>query len=143
MWWVGYVRGSRGWRVLRPPARGVLSLREHLSPTGQPFAACGVAEPDGTAPRRIARASASTDATASKPHLHAVPSRGSPPSSRAAPLASAASTTLARSRAGLLSAVYHQSRRQCRPTSHQMKLQRWCVASVVVIRSRWLKQWLR
>jgi hypothetical protein len=35
-------------RVLRTPAQGAVSLREHLSPTGQPppVATCVVAEPD-------------------------------------------------------------------------------------------------
>jgi hypothetical protein len=80
-----------GDRVLRPPTRGAVSLREYLSPTGQPpfggclwsrrarrvappkLAACGVAEPNVPAPASVgacgvaapdeaARASASTDA---------------------------------------------------------------------------------
>jgi hypothetical protein len=83
-----------GDRVLRPPARVAVSLREHLSPTGQPplwwlsvespspmcrpppVAACGVAEPDVPAPTPVgacgvaapdeaACVSASTDAVAS------------------------------------------------------------------------------
>jgi hypothetical protein len=92
VWWIGYVRGSHGWRS-RPPtadsgggvAKGVpepdgtAPLRwlpvESPSPTCRPpkLAACGVAEPNVPAPASVgacgvaapdeaARASASTDA---------------------------------------------------------------------------------
>jgi hypothetical protein len=49
------------------------------------------------------------------PRLHAVPSRESPPSSRATAPASAGS------RVGLPTAVYHRSHRRCRPTSRPME----------------------
>jgi hypothetical protein len=123
------VRGSRGWR-LRPPTAGsgAVSLREHLSPTGSspfgrclwssrarrddppPAAASRVAEPDGTGLLR-SPAPLPPPTLPPMPRLHAVPSRGSHPSSHVATPVSA------RSRARLLSAVYHRSRRWCRPTS--------------------------
>jgi hypothetical protein len=110
-------RGGRidGDRILRPSARGAVSLREHLSPTRQPppVAAFGVAEPDGMAPHPVdAYGLAEPDKAAPvrspappppltlphpTPRLHAVPSHGSPPSSCDVVPASA---TSAGSRAG-------------------------------------------
>jgi hypothetical protein len=69
VWWVVYVRGSRGWRLCPPTAgSGGGVAKGAPEPTGQPpscrylwshrarrdapplVAACGVTEPDGAAP---------------------------------------------------------------------------------------------
>jgi hypothetical protein len=128
------VRGSRGWQS-RPSTAGLgaVSLREHLSPTRQPpfcrclwsrqarrdaprpVDACGVAEPDEATPVQLPAPLPPLTLPRPTPHLHTVSSRGSPPSWCVVAPASAGS------RAGLLSAVYHQYHRRCRPTSRPME----------------------
>jgi hypothetical protein len=127
----GYVRRSRGWRS-RPSTigsgGGVAKGAPKPDGTPPPVAAYGVAEPDGTGPPPVAASGvADPHGTAPlrsttppppptlpppTPRLHAVPSRGSPPSSPAIAPVSAGSR-----RAGLLSAVYHRSSWRCRETS--------------------------
>jgi hypothetical protein len=79
-----------GDRILRPLARGGVSLREHLSPTGRPpVAACGVADPHGTGPPLSTAPPPPPTLPLPMPPLHDMPCRGSLPSSHAASTASA------------------------------------------------------
>jgi hypothetical protein len=129
-------------RVLRPPTREVVSLRKHLSPTGcpPPVAACGVTEPDGMGPPLVGCVPASTDAAAAN----------ASPASRAE---SWKSSIIACCCSCIRCVGCGHGWGSCQLCTTdlvggaaqqviQLKLHRWCVATVVVIQSRWLKHWM-